>query len=79
MSSRRQHIEEMRYALAHNVTLPEAKRRLARRRQIEADQFMANLQNCGTRTRAATDGRSGEPLDPVGLNGVSDQPWMMRH
>ena len=76
MSSRRQHIEEMRFALAHNVTLPEAKRRLARRRQIEADEFLANLQNCGTQARPADEvldnpsKRSGRTAD--------GQPWMMR-
>ena len=75
MSARKQHLDEMRYALAHNVSLPEAKRRLARRRQLEADEFLEQLQNCGTAARPAR--RDPDTILGRGLGPV-EQPWMMR-
>lgn len=76
MSTRRQHINEMRYALAHGISLPEAKRRLARQRQIAAEELLERLQSCGTDARDEVIGSSrSAKIDPL-ING--DAPWIMR-
>lgn len=45
MTKRRQHIIEMQYAIAHNIALPEARKRLAAQRVRAAEAAFANLQN----------------------------------
>lgn len=74
MSSRKQHIEEMRYAMAHNVTVLIARARLARREMIKAEVAAMNVQSCGTRARPNQDCKYHQPeTEPA-----KDAPWMMR-
>jgi hypothetical protein len=74
LTTRKQHIAEMRYALTHNCTLFQAKRRLARLREMEAAEFLNNLDRCGTRIRSESrDMREGAENQVT-----ADQPWMMR-
>jgi hypothetical protein len=75
MSSRKRHIEEMRYAMAHNVTVLVARARLARREMIKAEVAARTVQSCGTR---ATLHREPSTILGRSLSGAPDQPWMMR-
>lgn len=78
MSSRKQHLDEMRYALAHNCSLAEAKRALASLRLRAAEELQREREN-----RPVISGRelerrrrSSTILDR-GL-GAAEAPWMMR-
>jgi hypothetical protein len=48
MTPRGKHLIEMRFALANNCSLPEAKRRLARQAALEANDAAARRSQCGT-------------------------------
>ena len=78
MSARRQHLEEMRYALAHNCSLAEARRALAWTRQRAAEELQRELENRPVVSgREIERRRSGSSILDRGLNGT-EAPWMMR-
>lgn len=76
MSRRSEHLAEMRYVLAHNVTLTEAKRALAWTRIRAAEEL--------TRERENRPVISGRELERRRRNqthteiSATDAPWMMR-
>lgn len=76
MSRRKEHLAEMRYALAHKVTLAEAKRALAWTRIRAAEEL--------TRERENRPVISGRELERRRRNqthteiSATDAPWMMR-
>jgi hypothetical protein len=79
MTSRRQHLEEMNYAIAHNLSLAQAKRRLAAERVRAAEAAIRNLSEQPIisgreleRRRRAAQANSQNPA----LNGPA--PWMLR-
>lgn len=78
VSARKQHLAEMRYALAHNCSLAEAKRALAALRLRAADELQREREN-----RPVISGRELErrrrtaPILNRGLNGIEAR-WMMR-
>ena len=77
MTPRGRHLIEMRFALANNCSLPEAKRRLARQAALEARDAAALRSQCGTdyTARQAESRRQIHKSNPV-LTG--DAPWMLR-
>lgn len=79
MSNRKEHLAEMRYALAHSVSLAEAKRALAWTRRRAAEELMrerGNLPVISGRELERRQRQSSTILDR-GLGAV-DAPWMMR-
>lgn len=80
MTPRGRHLIEMRFALANDCTLAEAKRRLARQAALEARDAAALRSQCGTdyTKRHATRTSTGSAL--TGLENAQGQTpprWMM--
>lgn len=78
MSARKQHLAEMRYALAHSCSLAEARRALAWTRLRAAEELQREREN-----RPVISGRELErrrrtaTILDRGLNGIKAR-WMMR-
>ena len=84
MTPRGRHLIEMRFALANDCTLAEAKRRLARQAALEARDAAALRSQCGTDyTRARSVDRSINPSTGSALTvfddakGQTPPRWMM--
>ena len=76
MTPRGRHLIEMRFALANNCSLPEAKRRLARQAALEARDAAALRSQCGTDyTREHRVERA--PKAFTESQGQTPPPWMM--
>ena len=76
MTPRGRHLIEMRFALANDCTLAEAKRRLARQAALEARDAAALLSQCGTDyTRVQRAERARKSL--TGSQGQTPPQWMM--
>lgn len=78
MSRRKEHLAEMRYVLAHNVTLAEAKRALASTRRRAAEALMRERENRPVISgRELERRRQSSTISDRGFGAV-DAPWMMR-
>jgi hypothetical protein len=74
MTTRKQHIAEMQYALANNCTLLEARQAMATIRQRAGDELLREVYGRPVVTSCSSN------KDPV-MNGPvmpTDAPWMMR-
>jgi phage terminase Nu1 subunit (DNA packaging protein) len=79
LTTRRQHLAEMQYALAHNLPLPEARRRLAAERVRAAEAAFRNVKDApliSGRELARQQRRAAALPTTEIANG--DAPWMMR-
>jgi hypothetical protein len=74
MSARSRHLEEMRYALAHGLSLPDARRALAAQRRRLSEAAIENLHN-----RPIVSGRELEARRRAAVQeeGQSLPRWMM--
>ena len=70
MTTRKQHLAEMQYALANNCSLQQARAALAQLRQRAADELLQELES-----RPVRAGRSRSYSD---LSLMNDARWMMR-
>jgi hypothetical protein len=80
LTTRRQHLAEMQYALTHNLPLPEARRRLAAERLRAAEAAFRNVKDAPlisgrelARKRARAAG-----ISPTTEIHSGNAPWMMR-
>lgn len=77
MRSRKQHIDEMRYALAHNCSLADAKRALASLRLRAAEELQRERENRPVISGRELERRRAATILDRGLDGT-EAPWMMR-
>lgn len=74
MTPRGKHLEEMRYALAHGLSLPEARRRLAAEKRRASELAIENLRNAPVVSGRELERRRSANTDLI-MNGPA--PWMM--
>lgn len=75
MTTRRQHIAEMRYALAHKCSLAEAKTALTWTRKRAAQELLRELSDRPVISGRELERRRGSTQEP---QAGKTAPWMMR-